>query len=63
MNLALSCYQPWPVTALEVTPLVRRVFVDREGTAQRVGLTLNISHPRLSDLRIKVIAPANAYSA
>ncbi len=48
----------WTITALEVSPLVRRVIVDREGIVNRVGLTLNISHPRLSDLRIKVIAPS-----
>jgi WD40 repeat protein len=49
---------PWTMTALEVSPLVRRVMVDREGRVNRVGLTLNISHPRLTDLRIKVIAPS-----
>jgi WD40 repeat protein len=48
----------WTITALEVSPLVRRVIVDREGIVNRAGLTLNISHPRLSDLRIKVIAPS-----
>jgi WD40 repeat protein len=48
----------WTITALEVSPLVRRVIVDREGTVNRAGLTLNISHPRMSDLRIKVIAPS-----
>lgn len=48
----------WSITALEVIPLVRRVIVDREGTVSRIGLTLNISHTRLSDLRIKIIAPS-----
>jgi len=48
----------WSVTALEVVPLVRRVIVDREGTARRIGLTLNLSHARLTDLRVKVIAPS-----
>lgn len=48
----------WTITALEVAPLVRRVIVDRDGTVSRVSLTLNISHPRLSDLRIKIIAPS-----
>ena len=46
------------VTALEVSPLVRRVIVDREGTVKRIGLTLNLSHARLTDLRIKIIAPS-----
>ena len=50
--------EPWTVTALEVNPLVRRVIVDREGSVSRIGLTLNISHSRLSDLRIKIIAPS-----
>ncbi|MGB5166711.1 MAG: AAA-like domain-containing protein [Woeseiaceae bacterium] len=50
--------EDWSVTALEVTPLVRRVILDQEGSVARIGLTLNISHPRQSDLRIKVIAPS-----
>ena len=54
----LSRVEDWTITALEVSPLVRRIIVDREGTLSRVGLTLNISHPRLADLRIKVIAPS-----
>lgn len=48
----------WPITALEVTPLVRRVIVDREGAVARIGLTINLSHSRASDLRIKLIAPS-----
>ncbi|HEY5643743.1 MAG TPA: AAA-like domain-containing protein [Woeseiaceae bacterium] len=48
----------WTVTALEVTPLVRRVIIDRKGVISRIGLTLNISHARLTDLRIKIIAPS-----
>jgi WD40 repeat protein len=48
----------WTITALEVAPLVRRVIVDRSGTVNRVSLSLTISHPRLSDLRIKIIAPS-----
>jgi len=48
----------WTISALEVSPLVRRVFVDRDGTVNRVSLTLTISHPRLSDLRVKIIAPS-----
>ncbi len=50
--------ESWSVTALEVVPLLRRVFVDRQGTVNRIGLTLNLSHSRLSDLRIKIIAPS-----
>lgn len=48
----------WTMTALEVSPLVRRVIVDRQGQVGRVGLNLNISHARVADLRIKVIAPS-----
>jgi WD40 repeat protein len=48
----------WTITALEVAPLVRRVIVDQVGEVRRIGLTLNISHSRLSDMRIKVIAPS-----
>lgn len=54
----LQLREPWTVTALEVVPLVRRVIIDREGSVSRIGLTLNISHARLSDLRIKLIAPS-----
>jgi WD40 repeat protein len=50
--------ESWTVTALEVVPLLRRVIVDREGQVSRIGLTLNISHARLLDLRIKIIAPS-----
>ena len=50
--------EPWTITALEVTPLVRRVIVDQDDSVRRIGLTLNISHARHADLRIKVIAPS-----
>jgi len=49
---------PWTITALDVNPLVRRVVVDRDGTLRRIGLTLNLSHGRVDDLRIKLIAPS-----
>ena len=48
----------WTITALEVSPLVRRVIVDRQGVVGRIGLTINLSHARAADLRIKVIAPS-----
>lgn len=54
----LSRSNEWTMTALEVSPLVRRVIVDAEGTVRRAGLTLTLSHPRLADLRIKVISPS-----
>ncbi len=55
---SLSRREDWVVTALEVSPLVRRVVVDRTGTVNRIGLTINISHTRISDLRVKLIAPS-----
>ena len=50
--------EPWTMSALEVTPLVRRVVIDREGIANRIGLAVNVSHPRLNDIRMKLIAPS-----
>ena len=55
---SVQAQEPWIMSALEVTPLVRRVIVDRAGSATRVGLTINVSHPRLDDLRVKLIAPS-----
>ena len=57
-NQELQKRDNWTITALEVSPLVRRVFVARQETLQRVGLTLNLSHARVDDLRIKIIAPS-----
>lgn len=57
-NQQLQKRDDWKITALEVAPLVRRVIVDRDESVQRVGLTLNLSHARVSDLRIKIIAPS-----
>ena len=54
----LTRAEDWTITALEITPIVRRVIVDQQGTVRRAGLTLNISHPRIADLRVKVIAPS-----
>jgi len=49
---------PWAISAVEVSPLVRRVVVDRQGTASRIGLTVNVSHARLDDIRMRLIAPS-----
>ena len=38
--------ESWSITALEVTPLVRRVIVDRQGTVARASLTINITATR-----------------
>ncbi|MEM7432442.1 MAG: AAA-like domain-containing protein [Pseudomonadota bacterium] len=54
----LTQRENWTITALEVSPLLRRVIVDSPGTVQRAGLTLNLSHARVADLRVKVIAPS-----
>lgn len=55
---SIEAREPWTMSALEVAPLVRRVIVDLNGTAERIGLTLNVSHPRLDDMRMKLIAPS-----
>ncbi|MFQ5548798.1 MAG: AAA-like domain-containing protein [Woeseia sp.] len=57
-NDGLVPRDPWTMSALEVTPLVRRVVVDRDGSVDRIGLTVNVSHARLDDLRLKLIAPS-----
>jgi WD40 repeat protein len=48
----------WTISALEVSPMVRRVIVDREGVTSRIGLTVNVSHSRFDDIRMKLIAPS-----
>lgn len=48
----------WSVSALEVTPLLRRIVVDQEGSVSRIGLEVNVSHGRLADLRMRLIAPS-----
>ncbi|MEM9208119.1 MAG: AAA-like domain-containing protein [Pseudomonadota bacterium] len=48
----------WPASALEVTPLLRRVVLDQDGTVSRIGLTVNVSHGRLDDIRMRLIAPS-----
>ena len=58
VDQSLEPREPWTMSALEVTPLVRRVVIDREGLANRVGLTVNVSHARLDDIRMKLIAPS-----
>lgn len=58
VNEALRPREPWTLSALEVTPLVRRVVIDRDAVVSRIGLTVNISHNRLDDVRMKLIAPS-----
>ena len=57
-NGRMQAREPWTVSALEVSPLVRRVVVDRNTTVARIGLKVNISHARLDDIRLKLIAPS-----
>lgn len=57
-NGRLQPRDPWVISSLEVTPLLRRVVVDREGAVSRIGLTVNVSHARLDDVRVKLIAPS-----
>ncbi len=58
VNQRLQSREPWAVSALEVTPLVRRVVVDRQGSVERISLSVNIGHARLDDLRMRLIAPS-----
>lgn len=58
VDQALEARDPWTMSALEITPLVRRVVVDQDGTANRIGLSVNVSHARLGDIRMKLIAPS-----
>ena len=58
MDQSLKPREPWTMSALEVTPLVRRVVIVREGPVNRVGLVVNVSHARLDDIRMKLIAPS-----
>lgn len=58
VNNALQRRKDLTLSALEVSPLVRRLVVDRAGTVSRVGLSVNVGHSRLDDLRIKLIAPS-----
>lgn len=48
----------WSASALDVTPLLRRIVLDQEGTVSRIGLTVNVSHGRLDDIRMRLIAPS-----
>jgi WD40 repeat protein len=57
-NRQLVAREPWTISALEITPLVRRIAVDSRATASRIGLRVNVSHARLADLRLKLIAPS-----
>ena len=58
INQQLQSRESWTISALEVTPLVRRVVVDRPGTVSRISLTVNVGHARLDDLRVRLIAPS-----
>jgi WD40 repeat protein len=48
----------WTISALEVTPLVRRLLVDGEGAVRNILLNVNLRHGRLDDVRMKLIAPS-----
>lgn len=57
-NRELVAREPWTISALEITPLVRRIAVNSNATVSRIGLRVNVSHARLADLRMKLIAPS-----
>lgn len=48
----------WTISALEVTPLVRRLIIESKGSVRSVSLNVNLSHGRLDDVRMKLIAPS-----
>lgn len=58
LNQRLQSREPWSISALETTPLVRRVVVDRQGSVSRIALSVNVGHARLDDLRMRLIAPS-----
>ncbi|MDX1482683.1 MAG: proprotein convertase P-domain-containing protein, partial [Woeseiaceae bacterium] len=50
--------QDWPVSALEVIPLLRRVAVSDQGPVAGIELRVNVDHRRLADLRMRLVAPS-----
>lgn len=58
INGSLREREPWTLSALEVTPLVRRMTVDRSGTVGSISLGVKVDHARLNDIRLKLIAPS-----
>jgi len=58
INEQLQSRDSWTISALDITPLVRRVVVDRQGSVARISLSVNVGHARLDDLRIRLIAPS-----
>ncbi|HZD53162.1 MAG TPA: AAA-like domain-containing protein, partial [Woeseiaceae bacterium] len=58
INGALRERPPWRLSALDVTPLVRRTQVEGKGRVQNIELTVIVAHPRLEDIRLKLIAPS-----
>jgi WD40 repeat protein len=58
INQSLQQRQSWMLSALDVTPLVRRMQVAQSGTVAAIELRVSVSHTRLDDLRLKLIAPS-----
>lgn len=57
-NPSLRQRPSWTLSALDVTPLVRRVSVADSGTVAHIELSVSVSHTRLDDLRLRLIAPS-----
>jgi WD40 repeat protein len=57
-NNSLRRRAGWTISALEVTPLVRRLMIEQPGTVRSVSLQINLSHARRDDIRAKLIAPS-----
>jgi len=48
----------WTASALEVTPLLRRVSIEQGGTVESIGLTVQLSNAPPQDLRVRLVAPS-----
>ena len=57
-NNQLQSRAEWTLTALDVAPLVRRLDFATPGSASRLTLTMQLDHPRVADLRVRLVAPS-----
>jgi WD40 repeat protein len=55
---SLQSRASWTISALEVTPLVRRLIVEGAGSVRNITLNVRLNHSRFDDVRMKLIAPS-----
>ena len=55
---ALQRRANWTISALEVTPLVRRLVVEGAGNVRNISLKVNLRHSRFDDVSVRLIAPS-----